>query len=80
MMGCWKASFARNMSSNESKSKLSAREYWNERVQKVDKDYKSTELYADTTDKQIDRMEGLWREYAAIVISLTLDPLTFLVV
>ena len=50
-------------SSHESSAgiKFSAREYYNQRFEKIDKNHRSTTLYADTTNFHIDRIEGLWR-------------------
>ena len=76
---------AQNQHSNASRdastrTQLSAREYYNERYNKVDKKHQSTCLYADITNLHIDRIEGLWREYVTssvfcVIILLTLSIL-----
>lgn len=81
-----KASFqAQNRHSNSSHDvptgiKLSAREYYNQRFEKVDKNHRSTSLYADRINFHIDRIEELWRESVtfsvrSVVILLTLSIL-----
>ena len=43
-------------------TKLSNREYYNTRYEKVDKNHRSTTLYEASTDLHINRQERLWRE------------------
>ena len=46
-----------------------AHDYYNDQYHQVDRRHQSTGLYADTTNTHIDRIEGLWREYAPPVSS-----------
>lgn len=60
-------------------TQLSAREYYNERYEKVDKKHRSICLY-DVTNLRIDYIEGLWRESIIssvfrVIILLTLSVL-----
>ncbi len=60
--------------------KLSTQEYYNQRFEKVDKNHRSTSLYADTINFHIDRIEELWRESVtfnvrSVMILLTLSIL-----
>ena len=46
-----------------SSRKVSAREYYNKRYEEMNKKHRLIDLYADTINLHIDRIEELWREY-----------------
>ena len=41
---------------------LTAREYYNDRFEEVDKNHKSTFKYAESTEESIACMKGVWRK------------------
>ena len=65
-------------SSHESSAGImfSAREYYNQRFEKIDKNHWSTTLYADTTNFHIDRIEGLWRRSISFTVPFLMIVLT----
>lgn len=63
------------------KGHVSARDYYNRRYKEVDKKRRITGLYEDSTESHMNRMEGLWKEYAKFpslhapwVLLLTYEP------